>query len=70
MDKLTRTQFGAIVPNDEVIIAGYGMQYKDDSSSDYKPLKFTRLKTFGFQPEEIQFHSKYAGICPGRFYEI
>ena len=54
MEKLERTQFGALVPNDEIIIAGYGLQGKDDNSGKRR-LKFTRFKTFGFQDDTIEF---------------
>ena len=50
MEKMERTQFGTLVNNDEVIIAGYGLQGKDDDSGKRR-LKFTRFKTFGFEDD-------------------
>ena len=65
MEKLKRTQFGALVPNDEIIISGYGLQGKDDHSAKRR-LKFARFMTFGFQEDTIEFNNKDASSCPGR----
>ena len=62
MEKLERTQTGALVPNGEAIIAGYGLQGKDDNGG----LKFARFKAFGFEDDIIWSIIKDAAVCSGR----
>ena len=69
MEKLARdlTHQGALVPNDEVVIAGYGLQARDSVfAPGASTLKFARFKTFGFNPHQIQYTSIYAQTCHGR----
>ena len=69
MMKLERdlTQLGAIVLNDQVIIAGYGLQANYYGfSPGVRSLKFARFKTFGFGEDDIQFIGSYGQVCPGR----
>ena len=67
MEQLTRNQFGALVPNDQVIIAGYGKQGNGDDYHEKRRLKFASFRTFGYQDHlEIHYTSKYAQHCDGR----
>ena len=65
MEKMEKTQFLTFVNNDEVIIAGYGLQGNDEASAKRR-LKFARFKTYEFRGDTIQSTSQYAGICRGR----
>ena len=64
MEKVERTLTGLLVPNGEAIIAGYGMQGKDDNSGK-KSLKFARVKASGLEDDIIWSINNDASICPG-----
>ena len=65
MEKMEKTQFLTFVNNDEVIIAGYGLQGNDEASAKRR-LKFARFKTFEFRGDTILSTNRKVGTCPGR----
>ena len=60
------TNKGALLPNDQIIIAGYGLQANFDGFIRESSLKFARFNTFGFSDAFIHYTSKYAQECGGR----
>ena len=67
MKKPKREQNGALFPNDQIIVAGYGMQSNENNNNDEaKHLKFVRFKYFRYENEEIAFISEHAELCGGR----
>ena len=66
MENVERTLTGALVPNGEAIIVGYGLQGKDDYSGTRR-LKFARFIVSGFEDDTVWSIDKDTAACPGRF---
>ena len=52
--------------NDQVILAGHGIQSEGDEDHGSKRLKFARFKILIYDDSGIRFGGEYAGTCKGR----
>ena len=64
MENVERTLTGALVPNGEAIIAGYGFQGKDDYIGKRR-LKFARFIVSGFEDDKVLSINNDVSICGG-----